>query len=302
MYSMEALRVSILTSRDSFCIADALSSKVHGVHKANLTQWNWTFQPASRWISITGLSNRTYIEANSWVWNTPNNTYENIFKEQDDEAALGYNYTVRIPETYNASTVYPLVVFLHGGIEFDYSNDNAESAYRNGNYIAYNAGEHVVVVEPDKNDVDWNPEKIRDVIADVSKNININAQRVYLTGVSMGGRGTFIVCAGLPDTFAAIAPLSPHHQPTLIDPITGAEGNYTSLHIPDTIPVFFHHSYNDTVSSYTMAFDTMRIILSDARSDSTFRYVDGDYGHGGWVTVLYGNPDNLQWLLSHTKS
>ena len=41
----------------------------------------------------------------------------------------------------------------------------------------------------------------------------VDDERIYLTGLSMGGRGSFIVAADLPETFAAIMPLSPHHGP-----------------------------------------------------------------------------------------
>ena len=56
-------------------------------------------------------------------------------------------------------------------------------------------------------------EKISDLILDVSSNLKIDENRIYLTGLSMGGRGTFIVASELSDTFAAIMPFSPHHTP-----------------------------------------------------------------------------------------
>ena len=55
--------------------------------------------------------------------------------------------------------------------------------------------------------------KIIDIIEDVKSNLSVDVSRVHLTGLSMGGRGSFIVASEYPDVFASIMPLSPHHTP-----------------------------------------------------------------------------------------
>ena len=73
-----------------------------------------------------------------------------------------------------------------------------------------------IIAAPTKLGIDWSPKKIQDLVEDIRVNIKINDNRIYLTGLSMGGRGTFIVASKLPNLFAAIMPLSPHHRPCLL--------------------------------------------------------------------------------------
>ena len=90
-----------------------------------------------------------------------------------------------------------------------------------------------IIAAPFKLGIDWSPKRILDVIEDIKSNLKIDVNRIYLTGLSMGGRGTFIVAAELPELFAAIMPLSPHHTP------------YSYLSLSNKIshiPTFLHHS------------------------------------------------------------
>ena len=81
-------------------------------------------------------------------------------------------------------------------------------------------------------------------LEDVQKNMRIDKDRIYLTGLSMGGRGTYIVAAKLPHYFAALMPLSPHHQP------------YSYLSLASKVshlPIWMSHGTADKISSYDMA-------------------------------------------------
>ena len=127
------------------------------------------------------------------------------------------------------------------------------------------------------------------MIEDIKSNINIDESRIYLTGISMGGRGTFIVAAELPDLFAAIMPLSPHHQPYY----------YHHLHSKVShLPIFFHHSTNDKTSKFFVALK-MSDELKKLNANMVFDV--GHFGHSGWDKI-YKNPENINWLLSWKKS
>jgi predicted peptidase len=118
--------------------------------------------------------------------------------------------------------------------------------------------------------------------------LNIDANRIYLTGLSMGGRGTFIVAAELSNTFAAIMPLSPHHTP------------YSYLSLAEKVshlPTFLHHSTNDKTSKFSVAED-MFSKLSKINDNVVFDI--GNFGHSGW-NKIYSNPKHIEWLLSWRK-
>ena len=53
---------------------------------------------------------------------------------------------------------------------------------------------------PEKKEWDWHPSKVEDIVKDAKQNLLID-EDAYLTGLSMGGRGTMIVAAELPNTF-----------------------------------------------------------------------------------------------------
>jgi hypothetical protein len=154
----------------------------------------------------------------------------------------GYSYVLRFPENFKKNKKYPLVVFLHGGINSDPRRLNGRVLTVNNFFIPEN--DQYIIASPIKLGIDWSPKKIQDVIADIESQLKIDKKRIYLTGLSMGGRGTFIVAAELPDLFAAIMPLSPHHTP------------YSYLNLASKVshlPIFLHHSTNDKTSKFSVA-------------------------------------------------
>ena len=199
----------------------------------------------------------------------------------------GYSYSLQVPENYDENKSYPLIVFLHGGIYFD---TNSFSYYDHLKDVFYSPEDDpYIYAAPIKLEIDWDPNKIRDLIQNIKKNLNVDFQRIYLTGLSMGGRGTFIVASKLSETFAAIMPLSPHHQP------------YSYLSLAESvkdIPIWMSHSDVDLISSYDMA-KQMEKRLIDLDANILFRTEIG-VGHSGWERI-YSDSYVIKWLLSWKK-
>jgi len=198
----------------------------------------------------------------------------------------GYSYVLRFPENFKKNKKYPLVVFLHGGINSDSRRLNGRVLTVNNFFIPEN--DQYIIASPIKLGIDWSPKKIQDVISDIESQIQIDKKRIYLTGLSMGGRGTFIVAAELPNLFAAIMPLSPHHTP------------YSYLNLASKVshlPIFLHHSTNDKTSKFSVA-EKMSEELKKLNANMVFDV--GEFGHSGW-NKIYKNPDNINWLLSWKK-
>ena len=199
----------------------------------------------------------------------------------------GYSYSLQVPENYDENKSYPLIVFLHGGIYFD---ANSFNYYDHLKDVFYNPeDDQYIYAAPIKLEIDWDPNKIRDLIQNIKKNLNVDFQRIYLTGLSMGGRGTFIVASKLSETFAAIMPLSPHHQP------------YSYLSLAESvkdIPIWMSHSDVDLISSYDMA-KQMEKRLIDLDANILFRTEIG-VGHSGWERI-YSDSYVIKWLLSWKK-
>ena len=238
---------------------------------------SWPEIEAGQWLAVNGLTDITYDSIER------DNESEIVIDERLDYEC-GYTYSVKVPAGYNASNEYPLFLYLHGQL--------LDSVFFNNmmtNNFHVPDDDKYIIVRPSKLEADWDPKKALDVLEDVKTNMNVDDDRVYLTGLSMGGRGSFIVAAALPDYFAAIMPLSPHHEP------------YSYLPLAEDVahlPVWMSHGTNDSTSSYDMAAQ-MAENLTNLGAEIEFQTVVGGE-HGGWFAI-YSDPEIMQWMLSHTR-
>ena len=141
---------------------------------------------------------------------------------------------------------------------------------------------------PEKKEWDWHPTKIEDILADARENLRLNDSRVHLTGLSMGGRGTLIVAAGLPEEFASITPVCPHHWPT----------DYREL-APNLahLPTWISHGDVDDVSRYDWALNMSNLMIA-LDADVKMTTMEG-YGHCNWD--LY-TEENIGWMMDQQRN
>ena len=236
---------------------------------------NWPELQSGKWNDIEGLTQISYAP--------PVDDTEAIVDTRLDWMC-GYTYSVRPPSDYNDSKQYPIFIFLHGGVTNDWFFTNFLT-----NNFHIPQDDSYIIVRPSKLEMDWNPKKVLDVLEDVKTQMSVDDDRVYLTGLSMGGRGTFIVAAELPDYFAAIMPLSPHHTP------------YSYLPLAEDVahlPIWMSHGDSDNTSSYDLA-SQMAQELQDLGAEIEFHTVIGGE-HGGWFSI-YSDPVVMEWMLSHVR-
>ncbi|MGH9761104.1 MAG: prolyl oligopeptidase family serine peptidase, partial [Blastocatellia bacterium] len=119
-------------------------------------------------------------------------------------------YRVFVPTSYDGSKPHPLIIALHGmgGDEntwFDlYGNGLFKTLAEKHGYIVAcpkGRGPASMYQGPAEQDV-------LDVLAEIKLNYKIDPDRIYLTGHSMGGFGTWSIAISHPDIFAALAPIS----------------------------------------------------------------------------------------------
>ena len=258
----------------------------------------WPEISSGAWLEVEGLSSVYYEDSISpsvgWGDVNVNGSPESNESEGDGERIVstgldwscGYEYEVKVPVGYDPDMSYPVMMFLHGGV----TSSGLEFYFRflTGNFYMP-ADDRYIIVQPAKKEVDWDPKKALDVLEDVKLNMNVNDSRVYLTGLSMGGRGTFIIAAAMPDYFAALMPLSPHHDPF---PYTMLAEDVSHL------PIWMSHGDSDNTSSYEMAVE-MADILDGLGAEIEFRtVVDGE--HEGWFGI-YIDPVAMGWILSKSS-
>jgi predicted peptidase len=124
------------------------------------------------------------------------------------------------PDLATASDKFPLVIFLHGAGEQGTNNVDQVATHIGGLWSAVRSPEYeAFMIAPQSHSGGWNPsspydrtmEIINSVIAEYPQ---IDTNRIYLTGLSMGGYGTFNYLQAYPDFFAAAVPMSGGGSPS----------------------------------------------------------------------------------------
>jgi predicted peptidase len=199
------------------------------------------------------------------------------------------NYLLYLPANYDKSKdKLPLIMFLHGAGERG-NNVNVVKKHGPPKMIAQGKSFDFIVVSPQcPNDVWW-PEKLDVLITlldEIESKYNVDTDRVYLTGLSMGGFGTWSLGIKYPDRFAAIAP------------ICGGGERYGASRLKK-VPVWAFHGAKDP---------TVPLVRSQEMVDAVKR-AGGDAKltiypealHDSW-TETYNNPELYEWFLSHKIS
>ena len=127
-------------------------------------------------------------------------------------------------------------------------------------------------------------ESIVALVEQVAKAFNVDRQRIYLTGLSMGGYGTWFTAMARPDLFAAIAPVC-------------GGGMAWNADVLD-MPIWVFHGADDTVVLPSQS-DEMVAKLKELGKDVKYSRIEG-VGHDVWENAY--NEELINWLLSKRKS
>ncbi len=127
-----------------------------------------------------------------------------------------YPYLLSLPNGYDPDRVYPTILFLHGIGERG-ENPAVIADYGPFQYILAGHEPDMIVIAPqveksahwvedqDENEVDTQMLRLARFLEQMRGAYAIDDTRVYLTGLSMGGRGAYKLACHLPDAFAAVA-------------------------------------------------------------------------------------------------
>lgn len=120
-------------------------------------------------------------------------------------------------------------------------------------------------------------------------NYNTDPDRVYLTGLSYGGYGTFMMASRHPDLFAAVAPICGSATIESMTPIAAAD-----------LPIWIIQGGRDSVVKPGWAYPLFNEL--EAKGHSSVRLtMHEDLAHNSWSRA-YGGADLYEWLLSHTNN
>ncbi len=181
----------------------------------------------------------------------------------------------------------PLIIQLHGAGERGYGKEDLEKVDVNGFSKYLKDAEHncIVIMPQCPIDTFWaaKVESIVEFVEQLIKEYKADEDRVYLTGLSMGGFGTWFTSMARPDLFAAIAPVCGG----------GMAWNAGVL----KMPIWAFHGVEDSVVNVSQS-DEMVLKLKELGADITYTRIDG-VEHNVWEHAY--NKELLEWLLSKKR-
>ncbi|WP_136043981.1 MULTISPECIES: carboxylesterase family protein [unclassified Microbacterium] len=198
-------------------------------------------------------------------------------------------YLVHLPDDYDADPgkLWPLVLFLHGAGE---RGSDLDLAAVHGPPRLADAGHEFpfILVTPQCGESSqWVAElsTLSGLVDEVVSMLRVDPARVSVTGLSMGGFGTWSLAVRYPGRFAAIAP------------ICGGLWMQSAAPIRH-VPVWAFHGDADDVVPISASEE----IITELRSlDADVRFTRyAGVGHDSW-TETYDNPELYGWLLSHRR-
>lgn len=200
------------------------------------------------------------------------------------------NYEVFVPQNYTPGAVMPAIVFLNGSGECG-TDGKKELRVGLGRAIKANPNAWPFIVifpQEQSRNCDWTDEDML-VMSTLEKTRNeykIDSTRLYLTGLSEGGDGTWYIAAKHPHLFAAIAPVCGEGDP-------GEAKKYVGT------PVWGFNYQHDLLTPASKL-EAMASAIKAAGGNCKVTIYPG-FGHNAWDKAY--REENLgQWFLQHRKS
>ncbi len=206
------------------------------------------------------------------------------------KATVKYAHLLYLPKTYaSGRDAYPLVIYLHGGSQRGKGGPDLNKLKQYGLPRLVDQGREFpfIIASPQCPDQRyWSSENwFEPLYTALTAKYRIDPKRVYLTGISMGGYGTWQTAVAHPTTFAAIVPLC------------GGCDDSTQVCRLKNVPIWtFHGTADDLVP----VDETARLVrrLRACGGNVRFSRLEQE-GHG--LQYLYEDPALYEWLLKQHR-
>lgn len=204
-----------------------------------------------------------------------------------------FDYLLHLPPGYtDFGGKRPLLIFLHGAGEVgkDVTILQTMDPFCYANNKISPQDFPFVAVSPVTPIHGWKPSLVKrfveELLADRRFRYRIDLTRIYLTGFSMGGFGTFAVAAEYPDFFAAVAPLA-----------GGCDAKQADALL--SVPIWAFHGDADGSVPLKCSQEILDALAERNSPDATLTVIPGA-GHGICDDV-YSRPELYRWFLQHRK-
>jgi predicted peptidase len=223
-------------------------------------------------------------------------------------SGIAYRYQVYVPFGWNKHQKWPVLLFLHGYGERG-SDGLLSTEVGIGSAIRAHADRFnlLVVIPQCPSDRVWTTKDMEAMatatLEQAVHEFKGDRERLYLTGLSMGGYATWDMTVRYPDRFAAFVPICGGIQPgkhiaelrsSLVDdPKVSDPYAETARRIGKTPVWIFHGADDESVP----AEESRRMAAALKTGGANFRYTEyPGVGHNSWDNA-YADPEFVPWLL-----
>lgn len=206
------------------------------------------------------------------------------------EKKLALDYLIALPDGYDKEgDAVPLLLFLHGAGE---RGKDLAKVKMHGPPKMIEKGHDfgAIVVSPQCPKDSWWTHEIDALIAlldKIERDYNIDKQRIYVTGLSMGGYGTFALAARQPDRFAAAVPIC-------------GGGVYFDARQLAKMPCWVFHGEDDRVVPVEESKRMVEIMNQQGGTQAQLTLYP-NVGHNSWDKA-YSDEAMWKWLFEQTRS
>jgi predicted peptidase len=273
-----------------------------GMRKQNLPTDNW-IERFYDWLGVQGLLTKKVVD----------HTFD-IYEKKEFVFGEGKTLPYRIlyPANYDKTKKYPLLLFLHGAGERGKDNEK-QLAWGSKLFITEENRKNfpAIVVFPQcpeesfwavmKTDQtkqpavrtfdytvgpNWPLAAANELVKKISKEEGVDKSRIYISGLSMGGMGTFESVYRYPEMYAAALPIC-----------GGGDVNHYDKRVAK-IPFWVFHGAADAVVNPQLSRDMVEKLKS-LKAEVKYSEYPG-VNHDSWKNA-FAEPEYLSWMLLHKK-
>ena len=201
---------------------------------------------------------------------------------------VGGELLLYLPAGFEAhgKRTYPLLIFLHGSGEAGHDIESLK-AHGPPKIVESRRDFPFIVASPQSPESrqGFDPAVLNAMLDELIARLPIDTDRIYLTGLSLGGEWSYGWASMNPDRFAAIAP------------VCGAWNPQVACRLKD-VPVWAFHGANDPIVP-TAEDQAMIDAINECHGNARIT-IFPDVGHDAW-TPAYADPQLFTWLLEHRR-
>ncbi|HHW72346.1 MAG TPA: phospholipase [Firmicutes bacterium] len=208
--------------------------------------------------------------------------------------SFGLPYALYLPRGYEKEAKrWPLLIFLHGAGE---RGDNLDLVAVHGPLKQVKEGRDLpfIIAAPQcRENWTWDRslEELDQLLRELIDGYAVDVEKIYLTGLSMGGFGTWHWAVHQPRAFAALVPICGGTWPLL--------GFPERIEVLKEVPIWAFHGADDEVVLPRMTEELVEVLL---KAGAPVRYTKySGVGHDSW-TLAYSEPELIPWLLAQRNT